>query len=904
VKLIIPFTIFLFCIKNTFLSAQNLPMSAPAWLSYSLQNASNPSGKTLWRQINTSKIANEFQKTGHNYQGSGRVEAIYVSPKDNNYILAGSNSSGLFKTINGGKTWENITNNPKNKGFAGMGINAIAVNPSNENQIVLATSARSFLDKDYGCGIVESLDGGSTWNINIAFLNTVYNYNSNYVKKPPIVGCVKFSPYVKGMLIATCYNLILKSTDFGKTWQIACIVDLRLTEEDNFRFFKLTDIEFSPDKKTIFVTGEDAQFAVNGGTVVLQSNNNGKKWKKVNLPKNWQMLLDSEFNGEKSAWKTFPEDESLRMENGKAFLSLKKGEKKILYNLSKSGGFAANNSMELSSKIHVPNGVVAKYIFKNSFDKISLEKDWNEAEISFSENKTYTAKHALSCYGLLFDATNSASDVTIELDYFRAYPTSIELANVEVLDENIIKILYLERPWRNHLVTYNYKKNKVLEDIFNPNDVRIKGLDYVSIDWNYDFAVSKSNPNVIYVGNTLIRKSIDGGKSFKQISTYNAKYKNGDFTHCDVRTFQILKETSGETEECIKKGCKDVLIMGNDGGISITNNGGDENWTNLNGEGFIATQIEGLGVSNTDTSVMSYGAWDNGLNVKHTDYWKYILQSDAFDQEINYDNETLGLFSGGNVSDKIQHYNIESNKLSKSINKPFEKKHEWKSNSAYNAPIRILPNGEMFIATQELYKYKNGVWNKLSNIFNSDISNKKFNNYLSAFDFSFQQDSVFWLCSEKDNDLPSQVWVRRNMKWENVSGNLPIDKGISAIACHPKNASNAYVAYMGIKNELNKNAIFFTRDFGKSWQDVSEGITPYSINKLMFVELDKERLIAAADDGVYYFNEKNKQWKKMSEGLPNVVATDVEFQPELKRLYISTWGQGLWCIDLEKYHFD
>lgn len=902
-KIIIHYALFILCISSTNLNAQNLNFAAPAWLDYILNNQIDKNEIT-WQQVNTSKISNEHQKTGYNFQGSGRVEALYISNTDTNFILAGSNTGGLFKTKNGGKTWYNITNNAVFRGFPGVGINAIAVNPNNENEILLATGTRSFLDKNYGCGLLESHDGGEHWNMNTTFLNAIYSYDKNYLNKPPIIGFIKFSPFKKGLVMATCYNLVLKSDDYGKTWKVSCIVDLRLTDPNNFKVFKLSDIEYSPNGKTVFITGEDAEMAVNGGTVVLQSDNNGKSWKKIALPKNWQMLKNGNFDENNQTWKVFPNQEDLNILDGKGLIKITKGEKKILYNTTKDGGFAPNNAILIKSNIHKPDGIKMKYLFKNNAENISFEKLWNEEEIPYSKEVNYFPKHSLSCYGIEFDASNAMQDGIIEVDNFLAFPTAIELANVEVINNNIIKILYLERPWRNHLITYDYKKNKVIDDIFSTSDVRLKGLDYVSIDWNYDFAVSKSNPNIIYVGNTLMRKSIDGGKTFKPISVYNSKYKKGDFTHCDVRTFYLLNETQNEDEDCMKKGCRDVLIMGNDGGISKTNNGGDESWINLNGEGFIATQIEGMGVSSIDTNLLSYGAWDNGLNVRDSIKWKYILQSDAFDQEINFNNETLGLISGGNVGDKIQHFNIFSNKLSKSVKKPFEKKHEWKSNSSYNAPLRIFPDNEMYIATQELYHFKNDIWTKESNVYESKIDGKIFNNFLSAFDISIKNDTVYWLVSEKDNDLNSQVWVKYNKKWNNVTNNLPNQFGISAIACNPQKPNIAYVSYMGIKDEKDKNAIFFTENFGKNWIDISQGITPYSINKLLVVEMQKPILFAATDDGMYFFSEKHKKWKSMNFSLPSVVVSDIEYQAQNNNLYISTWGQGIWHINLKNFVFD
>lgn len=43
------------------------------------------------------------------YNNIGRVTAIWVDSEDNNYILAGTRGSGLWRTLDGGITWNNLT---------------------------------------------------------------------------------------------------------------------------------------------------------------------------------------------------------------------------------------------------------------------------------------------------------------------------------------------------------------------------------------------------------------------------------------------------------------------------------------------------------------------------------------------------------------------------------------------------------------------------------------------------------------------------------------------------------------------------------------------------------------------------------------------------------------------------
>src|ERR1039457_442060 len=88
-------------------------------------------------------------------------------------LYAGSGASGLWKTIDGGKTWKNIT------GYylpAGLGIYDIAISPQDHNVIYIATGViNGVLRVDYfGKGILYTTNGGISWAV--ANLNPPVNF--------------------------------------------------------------------------------------------------------------------------------------------------------------------------------------------------------------------------------------------------------------------------------------------------------------------------------------------------------------------------------------------------------------------------------------------------------------------------------------------------------------------------------------------------------------------------------------------------------------------------------------------------------------------------------------------------------------------------------------------------------
>lgn len=101
---------------------------------------------------------------------SGRVISVWTHKDNLSYMLAGSSSGGLFKTVNGGLSWENITDNASHLVPGTLGVPHIAVNPNNHDQIfiVAGISGAAIPQKGwwnhYTLGIMYSTDGGNTWN--------------------------------------------------------------------------------------------------------------------------------------------------------------------------------------------------------------------------------------------------------------------------------------------------------------------------------------------------------------------------------------------------------------------------------------------------------------------------------------------------------------------------------------------------------------------------------------------------------------------------------------------------------------------------------------------------------------------------------------------------------------------
>jgi hypothetical protein len=91
---------------------------------------------------------------------SGRCQPIAFDPSDHNRMLVGSASGGLWESTNAGASWEPVDDN-----LPTLAVGAIAWDPADANIVYIGTGeGNNNADAVFGVGVLQSTDGGLTWN--------------------------------------------------------------------------------------------------------------------------------------------------------------------------------------------------------------------------------------------------------------------------------------------------------------------------------------------------------------------------------------------------------------------------------------------------------------------------------------------------------------------------------------------------------------------------------------------------------------------------------------------------------------------------------------------------------------------------------------------------------------------
>src|SRR5574337_1149113 len=95
-------------------------------------------------------------------EGMQMVQSIAYAPSNPDIVYLVSDTSQVWKSTDGGKTW-----NIKHKGFYANGGLSVAVDPCNENIVFVAGSIGYPIERykptNPLCGIFRTTDGGDNW---------------------------------------------------------------------------------------------------------------------------------------------------------------------------------------------------------------------------------------------------------------------------------------------------------------------------------------------------------------------------------------------------------------------------------------------------------------------------------------------------------------------------------------------------------------------------------------------------------------------------------------------------------------------------------------------------------------------------------------------------------------------
>lgn len=199
-----------------------------------------------WQNLGPDTIG---QITGHYAAGLGRVEFVEVNRSNQQQIYMGSRSGGLWRTDNGGASWEHHTDF-----LPASGVNAIAASPAHFDSVLINVRMAG---NGYSFGIYRSTDGG------VNFTETAFNpanlgfggLGSNFR-----INVIKYHPTIPNLVFVGTNKGIFRSTNNLATW----------VQSNNS--WDVQDIEFHPTDNNIVYLHENYYWGSNRNKIMKSTN--------------------------------------------------------------------------------------------------------------------------------------------------------------------------------------------------------------------------------------------------------------------------------------------------------------------------------------------------------------------------------------------------------------------------------------------------------------------------------------------------------------------------------------------------------------------------------------------------------------------------------------------------------
>lgn len=143
------------------------------------------------------------------YRG-GRSCAVTGVPGKPNLYYFGSTGGGIWKTKNGGRSWENISD-----GFFGGSIGSISVAPSDPNVIYVGGGEKTVRGNvSFGYGVWKSVDAGKSWKQ----VGLEKSRHISRIKIHPDNPDIVYAAVMGDLFKSSEERGVYKSMDGGKTW--------------------------------------------------------------------------------------------------------------------------------------------------------------------------------------------------------------------------------------------------------------------------------------------------------------------------------------------------------------------------------------------------------------------------------------------------------------------------------------------------------------------------------------------------------------------------------------------------------------------------------------------------------------------------------------------------------------
>jgi photosystem II stability/assembly factor-like uncharacterized protein len=433
---------------------------------------------------------------------------------------------------------------------------------------------------------------------------------------------------------------------------------------------------------------------------------------------------------------------------------------------------------------------------------------------------------------------------------------------------------------------------------------RANGAHYLSQRaWYYNtLTVDPANPDVVWVPQVHLLRSIDAGATFKQVLRPH---------HSDHHDIWIDPKNPNR------------VLDSNDGGVDLSTNGGDT-WyapplpiaqfyhvaADTRIPYYVSGCMQDLGTAEGPTNTF------NEAGILLSDWYTIgggeagYTAHDPSDPNIVYAGEYGGFISRFDLrTHEVRNISVYPTNPSGHGAVDLRYRFQW------TAPIMVSPHDAKTIyhAANVLFRTSDAGmhWQTISpDLTRNDRSKQRWsggpltgdNTGAEYYDTIFaiaespRQKGVLWAGS--DDGL---VHVSRDdgKHWADVTPNIhgiPEWGTVTCVEASPFDPATAYVVVDNHRMDDNRPYLWKTADFGQTWKRLSDGLPKDAYLKVVREDPARKGLLyVGSAHGVHFSRDDGAAWKQLKLNLPTVQVNDLLVKDN--DLVLATEGRSLWIFD-------
>ncbi len=417
--------------------------------------------------------------------------------------------------------------------------------------------------------------------------------------------------------------------------------------------------------------------------------------------------------------------------------------------------------------------------------------------------------------------------------------------------------------------------------------------------WYYNHVTADPvDDNTVWVLNAPLMKSIDGGKTWEKIATPHGDHHDHWINPNDNR----------------------IIISGNDGGATVTFDGG-KTWSSIMNQPTaqfyrVATdnqvpyRIYG-GQQDNSTVAIASQTYDSGIGVED-----YFAVGGGESAHIAFDPDSPRLVYATTINGRLTEYDSDTT-LQRSIIPYPEMVYgknsrdlEYRAN--WNAPVVLSPHDPsvIYYGTQVLLQSRDrGTnWTEISPDLtrNDPVKQGRNGGPLTPENVGAEFYNTIFYIVESPHEQGT-IWVGTDdglvhltrdggETWTNVSPEHPAEAMINAIEVSPHDAAAVYLAVAGYKLNDFSPYIYKGTDYGGQWQRIDEGLPEDTFVRVVRADPARKGLLyAGTEAGMFVSFNDGDDWQSLKLNLPSVPITDLSVRHG--NLVAATQGRAFWVLD-------